>query len=442
MIPCLLFSGVLGITTLASGNTEPIPGHNNSIQEMNSLMEQDDAGAIFIHTTSLEEVDFTVTKMNKVTWVTDYQDLEGNYYEKSSTSFTISADETGLATFTDLPMGDYYVEEISHNSLSLYGEPFFVHLPAPHPKRSDEMLTSVNIYLKETKLGIDKYARNDSSMGGRLAHWQITTNISRGLLGRADIFAVSDELDRRLEYVEGSGVIKADDGTGNFTDVTNWFDIHLEGQTLTFTLKQEYDVDFLEYTQVDFDFTTVINIQNESDLTDIFNVANVQYQGASQMVPDHPEDTIPYVTPYGIQVILQNDAAAKGALSDAVFELLDYNGKSVTSPDGADSWLAQSDENGMLWFLGLTEGTYYLKMNTAPKGFESLSDVIPATLNDNNTSDNNVLTIPIDTIEQKGILPRPKTGDMENQLFLLIGISTVSGALIIGVLYAKKGKKR
>ena len=109
--------------------------------------------------------------------------------------------------------------------------------------------------------------------------------------------------------------------------------------------------------------------------------------------------------------------------------------KVVWVDNQSDATVVTTDVNGAAQFIGLKDGTYYLKETVAPSGYNLLSDPVTITINGKNatTADLSSLTVKEEIANNTGS-QLPTTGGMGTTILYTIGGILVIGAGVLLVV--------
>lgn len=120
-----------------------------------------------------------------------------------SNSLSVTTGDDGVAQFNSLPVGAYYVKETkAPSNVAEHVKPFLVTIPT---RENSVWNYDVKVYPKNAIFDVEKTIKNPSGpvgVGG-VVEWGINTEIPL-TQGDLEYYALGDELDSRLSYVEGS----------------------------------------------------------------------------------------------------------------------------------------------------------------------------------------------------------------------------------------------
>ncbi|MDC4233911.1 SpaH/EbpB family LPXTG-anchored major pilin [Actinomyces sp. B33] len=146
---------------------------------------------------------------------------------------TTGDDSTGVAKFTNLPLGAYVVTEVSAPSGYTLSDPFIVTVPMTHPTNLNEWNYDPIVYPKNAKVEIDKTVDDeDAYTVGDDIDYTLKSDIPN-LPGTQtlDYYAIIDEYDSRMTLKGNSVVLTLDDSTAlvagqdyTLAEITNAFD--------------------------------------------------------------------------------------------------------------------------------------------------------------------------------------------------------------------------
>lgn len=267
----------------------------------------------------------------------------------------------GLATFGNLPLGLYLVEETkAPTNATSTTDPFLVTLPLSQD--NGKWLYDVNVYPKNSvnKTQPTKEVSNPSApVLGETVDWTITAPIPAANNGYKK-FSIADQLDPRLSFVSAK--------VAGFTAGTD-YDIVRDGQSVTINFTSTGLGKLTSGQKVVATITTKVTSQGDGSIE---NTALVNTN-------DSTVETPAVSTNWGSLQIIKHVAGDKAhTLAGAEFDIFsDKDGQNKvasvkTAADGTFSitlWVGNND---------VTEKKYWVKETKAPTGYildESINEV-------------------------------------------------------------------
>ena len=388
---------------------------------------------------------------------------------------TVTTDALGHAMhiFGDASAdGVYLVVEEENPAIAVNAKPFFVSLPMTNPD-GDGWLYDVYVYPKndlEPAPAIDKDVVEIENDYGTFDMDDVFTYIIRGEvpagLATAEVYALSDTLDTRLDY-EGNVIVKLYNEAMMEIGLTEGVHYTLtetaakEGNGAFLKVKltkagMQYVVDNLgtDVEAVEPEIRVYFNasLNATADLgTKIPNNAKIDYTNATGYVYETgevPVEERPEVETGGINLLKYDAADAEHVLEDAKFILardakesdladsikrLIVNGevKKVVYVDFYDAEgniisEVSTDTDGTAEMYGLEYGTYYLVETKAPEGFNLLTK--PVVVSISNASHTTEEVIKVANSNQFQL---PSTGGMGITIFTTSGMMILVTAVVL-----------
>ncbi|WKD62018.1 Fimbrial subunit type 1 precursor [Corynebacterium ciconiae DSM 44920] len=166
---------------------------------------------------------FKIRQITNVDLTTNegWQELEktglGDYFTGGSREAylgearTASTDEKGVARFSDLPLGAYFVEEepsaAQKNSLSLVN-PFIVTIPSTDRENHNEWNYTVEVNAKDQRIMANKDVSTRCIKAGDTFNYGISaTTPAPDVNGAISRFEIADPLPAEVSFVEGSSKV-------------------------------------------------------------------------------------------------------------------------------------------------------------------------------------------------------------------------------------------
>lgn len=386
----------------------------------------------------------------------------------------------GVATFSKMPLGYYLVVETKAPDTYVAGSPFLVAIPSTDNYNDDnaegtEWVYNVQVEAKNAQVNIDKKladgdGSNDNVQDGSVkvgdyVKYVVTTKTPNFPADYTNaVFTITDMLSDGLEIqndvdhpitVTVTGVTTTENTdytvTANPVISTTEADLTVAFAS-NFLLKEEHmnkEVVVTYYAKVTEDAVTgTAGNPNEVKLT---------YTNKPNSTADSEPKTV-YVYSFNIQV--EKFTGTDTALKGAEFGL--YSDKKCTKEVRTS---VETNENGVLSFGKLDEGTYYLKELKAPAGYTLLTnpiEVVITATKDANGKANGHFTVTVDgktvtegsakfttrlnetngtayvAVENHKGFTLPSTGGAGIALFLIVG---AAGIVLVSVAFTRKSRK-
>jgi len=377
--------------------------------------QESDSGDIPSGAKTIEEVSFTLEKLlvgsGDVT-VTTSTPVDPSFPKVRQTT-----DADGETIFSDLPEGYYLVtEEIPSGFDALRSGAFVIRIPM---KITDEQgnksdLYDVTFYPKNREIKVEKVLTSERVVVGvgDIVSWKVDYPVGSdlkkedtGTIHYAKDFYITDDMDRRLDYVPGSASLRFFNrermAVPGFM-MNEGVDYHITYDANTHTLRIDFTdgvgtnkVADAEIVTIELTISTRINETAIANATTITNNAKIEYTNASgdpyvhEVFPEgtSPEDSrVPKVYPGEIDITVVNQAGEK-PIAGVVFALAATqedarNGIFMTREvDGRQEIITvTTDVSGRAKITGVGEGTYYLMETETPEGFIPLTTPIQVTI--------------------------------------------------------------
>lgn len=361
----------------------------------------------------LDGISFTLTQV---------EDKSGLTVENAQTllnghNATLTTDEKGELTFTDLPLGVYKLEENPDSRVKTPMDPVLISVPTYNqahktdPSKA-EFLYDIHVYPKNLlhqdgpDIGKDviEEGNNDGSVHmDEEFPWIILADIPDGLTGTGEkeSYKIWDNLDPRLDFVRSDSVVlrSADQNTKVELkkDVdyifTNDPERHLSWEMTKVGLAKMAEEE-LKGGKVVVTFTTKLN--TSADLGEaIPNQAHLDFTNASG---DRytPESDIPEVHTGGVSIKKLDKSDQQTLLSGAKFKIYESEEDAKKEQNAVQrygqDYVVTSGQDGVATFTGLkyndtlgqgpTEGskTYWIVETEAPEGYNRLLDPFEITV--------------------------------------------------------------
>lgn len=367
---------------------------------------------------------------------------------------TVGAD--GKATFTGLPMGEYFIRPTS--STSVYQ--LMLQKVEPTVVDGKYVIDDLTFNAKHKEVSVDKAADKTSVTKGEKVTYTITVDIPTYASQAVDkSFYVSDFLPNGLTIDPASIKVQID-GT----------DVDTAAYTLDTTAVAEYtfklSVSAAQYTaswsanggkRLVITYTATLN-NNDTTAVNVkeTNTVTFDYSFYPYVENSHKQkmDTVD-VTTFAIKIdkYVKNDENAK--LANAKFDLYRTAtqaevdaGSAVTIPHTAvhgiklESDLV-TDANGTATFAKYeangTNYDYYLVETQAPSGYNILDNAVRVNFTDADVeATDGVYTV---KVPNSSGIQLPITGGTGTVIFTIIGIALMVGAVVLFVVSRKKAKE-
>ena len=368
---------------------------------------------------------------------------------------TVGAD--GKATFTGLPMGEYFIRPTS--STSVYQ--LMLQKVEPTVVDGKYVIDDLTFNAKHKEVSVDKAADKTSVTKGEKVTYTITVDIPTYASQAVDkSFYVSDLLPNGLTIDPASIKVQID-GT----------DVDTAAYTLDTTAVAEYtfklSVSAAQYTaswsanggkQLVITYTATLNDNDTTEVnTKETNKVTFDYSFYPYVENSHKQKTATVdVTTFAIKIDKHVNGNKDAKLANAKFDLYRTAtaeeiaaGRSVTIPHTTvagillESGLTTND-SGVATFekyeANNTRYAYYLVETKAPTGYNLLSNAVEVHFTDAEVAGTNgIYTV---EIENTSGIQLPITGGTGTVIFTVIGIALMVGAVVLFVLSRKKSKAK
>ena len=416
---------------------------------------------------------------------------------------TLTADSTGVGPDNDkvytatgkVDIGYYLVIETQTKGAQLASKDFLVSVPQG-TTASDGTVTwnyKPTAQCKDTvpsfgkKIVQDSGTANYTSTGSDTAQKKIGDSVEYRLSAdvpkfdpTADVtnieFYMDDSLSAGLTYDGDSSVYAYGlDGSGHSTPIDAANFTTGKAPNLEFNFHGHFNT-IKDYSKVVIFYSATINKNAVIGTAGNPNTATLTYSNNPKGGTNTTPPQTPRVFTTGI-ALDKKDALKTQNLSGAVFELMDasnnplavygYDTDGKTRVDALkEKSLAKgisiiTGSDGMTYFLGLNEGTYYIKEITAPSGYSLLADPIKVDITadivngnyDGNfhysinggtstpasdNSKNNEILIDVQALDGFTL---PGTGGIGTTIFFVSGIAILLLGGCMALVYTKKKKK-
>lgn len=403
--------------------------------------------------------------------------------------------------FTNLDNGYYLIIETSTSSESatVASKAMLVSVPS-YDSAAGEWTSDIVVVAKDSKVTDDKKIvengesvdANVASVGDEIA-FNYTSDIPKYDAASTNIvYYITDTFSRGLTFNRASLKVTAD-GI-NLTENVNYTVATAEGENGATVLTINFDYETIKtYSSVLAEYTATLNENAVIGNSGNVNSANLTYtRNPDSVTTGKPGDTT--TTPdkktitYTGEIALTKSDAEGNPLAGVEFEI--YSDAECTVPAKCYeveittiynddntvketvktlkpiSGSAVSDENGVVRFVGLIDGTYYIKETKALDNYNLLTDVIEVVVSVDNvpdvvvTGDEQVTwsasavlgdeTLTVDSssgvisfsvINTQGVV-FPGTGGVGTAVFTVSGLTLLAAAVILFTFYRRKAASK
>lgn len=405
----------------------------------------------------LKDVTFKITKLNynlKGDW-TEFPKTAADVKDenKTTTTFEKTTGENGTASFSNLPLGIYLVEETKAPNGIVTGAPFIVSIPMVNEQR-DAWNYDVVAYPKNTETKTEKTVKDAGQNIQDNFSYTIKADAPTWGEGKSlTAFRFEDQLDSRLDFQKvtevkaGDTVLQAGDYTVN-TPAEN-------GNKLVVTLTEQGLANVKSGDKMSLTFD--VKRKEVGETTELKNQADVIFNNPNtgNEVKNKTNEVVTY---HGKLKVVKEDGKEKGkVLEGAKFSLYQCTsaeklGAQITI-DGTKEWTTGADGTFTIDGLHVTDyeddkevapvtKKFCLQETEAPAGYAKLDKPVEIDFTRENIAqtgegdDKVTLVSKIDNLKQD--TPNlPMTGGMG------VGILAALGAAILaaGAWFARRGAK-
>ena len=368
----------------------------------------------------------------------------------------------GDATFADLPLGMYLVQETQAPAGVTKAAPFLVTVPLTDPDTRDAWITDIHVYPKNSTVKAEKSVQDErATKVGDAISWTITGDLPRtanadGSFAAPTGYRVVDELDARLALTKTEVSLTAGpalvEGTDYFVDtVGNTVTIDFQAPGLAKLGTAAAD----PQAKVRVVLTTTVISLADGTIGDgkITNTAVVfPNKDSFEVKPGEPGG--PVVTPevesrWGdvlISKVSTQDAAAK--LAGAKFQVFTSEadakqaGTAAAKPvaiNGVDTFETAADGTVRISGLHVSDFVngaeissaddyryYWIVEVEAPKGYELLAEPIRTTVTAGGTA---VEALTVENAPKNAGFELPLTGAAGTWMFTIAGLLVIGGGI-------------
>lgn len=487
----ILLSGLMAVPVMAapgdfpkSDQTGKITIHSFQVDDYDNLRESTGAGIdqdnLPGDAAALQNVSFSIQRLD---------DSEGKAVsvqtpvDESFPKRTGVTDANGQLVFSELPKGYYLITQKALAGYTTQASAFVVMLPMRSLDGSGNAVYNydVHVYPKSTADPvITKESVSVPVVGvGDKVLWDISYPVDRGIkeetkdgiIYAAD-FYITDTMDSRLDYVEGSAKFKVFDAAGNQLDLAIKKDVHYREvyDKASKTVTWRY-TDLGIRTMADNNaaqsvvrITTVVNESALGSVGAIWNNASIDFVN-TKGEPYHQEvfaadsdknsEGVPKVYLGSIVIDKYDKDKEEVKLADVTFKVAvseenARKGKYIQAA-GKDYQIT-TDENGYGRFTALSAGDYWLVETQAADGYRQLNSPVKVTIGTISANANVVISIANEKKKAEivkgfagtgpagtGKIPSlVKTGDITNLFYWIF--SAVLTAFIFFLVWRRRRK--
>lgn len=343
-------------------------------------------------------------------------------------------DANGEIVFDGLDLGLYLVTETGAPShVTAHAKPFLVAVPTPSANVGD-WIYDVYVYPKNSVGSADKTVDDEAALAlGDEVTWNLGAAypvVDEGL--PLSQFVITDQLDERLVYVDGSVELSLTAGSGDTTPLSEG-DYTAEYDEASRTLRVELSEEFLATPNADpearllMSFRTQVvgigdgTIENEA----LFNI------GEAEFTPDA-------VTNWGaVRLLKHAEGDEEAVLAGATFQVYasqadaEARQNAIEVLDGDDLVTDfVTGEDGTVLIPGLNEGTYYIAETQAPAGYIGSDEVYEVTVTAGGVAD--AVQVRIANV-QRDTPELPNLGAAGMAAATVIGLALIGGGAAFAI---------
>lgn len=397
---------------------------------------------------------------------------------------------SGTAT---LDLGYYLVMETKTTGARIASDDFVVSVPSVVIDSSGNKAWNYDVTAacKDSPVTFDKKivegdARVDSTTKniGDIVDYEIYADVPKYDASVPDDtveYKLSDTMCEGLTFDRNSLVILGINDDNSVTTLTSGYKVESPTATTTFTINFDYP-QIKNYKAIKLLYSARLNEKAAIGQKGNDNKGELEYTNNPNGSVYHKEHHT-YVYTFGINILKVDSASDNTRLDGATFELLNADGtplavytydssdpnKSVFQLDSANPSVT-TQNGGSAYFLGVKDGTYYIREISAPTGYQLLSGDIAVTIkaltgangepngdftctytlpdgtsktaNYTQTSTSPILKILATfTVPNTKGFTLPGTGGMGTTIFTVSGIGIVALGGVMALLYYSKKRK-
>ena len=374
---------------------------------------------------TIEGVVYTLEKLNVN--ATDINVTISTPVDASFSARTETTDINGEAHFASLPRGYYLVAGSIPSGYTTRAEKFVVRIPNTILDANGNETThyDVVVHPKGEKIAVEKKASSARQVVGigDIITWDVWYPMGPDLKREEKIngvtttsygknFYLTDEMDSRLDYVEGSVAFRYFDKDRNEISLilVEGVDYHLPYDADTHILRINFTdnvgtkkVADANVAYIEMKLDTVVNASALDTVEVLWNNARIFFENTSGDPYEHEvfalgtsteDGRVPKVY-LGQIVVTKVDAVDKMRLAGATFHLADslenaevgnFLTRQIDEQGARKEITITTDHNGEASIKAIGAGTYYLVETAAPNGYYKLTEPIAVTVaNDRNS---------------------------------------------------------
>lgn len=313
---------------------------------------------------------------------------------------TIYTNEKGTIAVDNLEYGKYYFQEVSTVDGYVLGDQkvnFKI-------KNSTE---TVKVSVKNYKSpDIEKSVDESAVNRGETVTYTLTNKFP-GDIHEYNSYVITDELDDRLLYKDGSWEVEGVDASA--------LTFKQNGQKLAWSINNFAAFEGVKEIKITFD----AKIAKDAPANEIINnKAVIDFENKHGNDGDKETPNVPVTPTAGTLVVIKQDGNDNSKkLKGAEFELRTLDGKVVKS--------GTTNNDGLIDFGEVNYGEYQLVETKAPEGYNKLRNPIDVIVDSEHTEQ----TITVDNYTSGWELP--KTGGIGTILFTFVGLTLMGAALYL-----------
>ena len=334
---------------------------------------------------------------------------------------------SGEAKFEGLEKGYYLVTQSVANGHSAHDERFVVRIPHISRDASGNATTNydVVVYPKGQRVTVEKSVSSEKQVVGvgDIITWDVWYPLGPDLKREVTLqgtttttygknFYLTDEMDSRLDYVEGSVSFRYYDKNRSEIALTlsEGVDYHLPYDAATHVLTIQFTdnvgtkkVADANVAYIEMELDTRVNVSALDTVEVLWNNARIAFENTSGDPYEHEvfalgtsmeDDRVPkvYLGQIALTKVEAGDTSKR--LAGATFYLADSRAnaeagkfltREVDESGTREEITITTDRNGEASIKAIGAGTYYLMETEAPEGYEKLTEAIEVTVaNDGN----------------------------------------------------------
>lgn len=415
-------------------------------------LESTDTGTITV--TKLDTTETGNVPRSGITYTiqqTHQIDSNGNMIKGGSYNTTAVTDDSGVATFNNVPVGRYEVREtVVPTGMIINNTTYTIDLPDQNSTGQGPDNHTANLLFKPSStFSVEKtqsldgknyqlYEANNPMlvMEDTEYFYQIKTNIDSPEDNKTPIkgITISDTFTSPITLATNSE-ISVSSNSGQLTVSTDYTIDTTNGLQITLT---ESGINKLQYNdEIIVTFKAII--PSDSNLTDAaanMASATINFTDAVGNTDNtsvaNSANTYTALPSNNLTLTKVDSANSELVLRGAEFQLYRVETDGATDNGIRVGSVQTTNDNGQIVFDNLSPGNYYLVETKAPAGYNMLSEPVPVTVVEN--QDNTI------TIQNVKTIIMPGTGGFGPILYALMGVVAVILAFYF-ILGAKRRKE-